>query len=69
MKTSIYDIATQTEIVRDYTESEAAEIATLETRLSAEVESAQQQAQHKDSGNQKLKDLGLTDEEIAAITS
>jgi hypothetical protein len=69
MKTSIYDIATQTEIVRDYTESEAAEIATLETRLSAEVEAAQQQAQDKESGNQKLKDLGLTDDEIAAITS
>ena len=37
MKTSIYDIATQTEIVREYTENEKAEIETLESRLIVEV--------------------------------
>ena len=54
----------------------AAEIAEAEaSRQKAEEEQEAAKAAHeqmladKESGNQKLKDLGLTDDEIAAITS
>ena len=48
--------------------AEAEAAAANEERAAREAEVAQQAAD-KASGNQKLKDLGLTDDEIAALTS
>ena len=50
--------AAHTQMVSDYADEVAA-------REAADI----QRAEDKASGNQKLKDLGLTDDEIAAITS
>ena len=69
MKLSNYDIATDTETIRDYSDEELATIGELEAALAAEQEEQAAKEAAKTSGNQKLKDLGLTDEEIAAITS
>tara|TARA_R100000406_G_scaffold26955_1_gene17357 strand:+ start:502 stop:711 length:210 start_codon:yes stop_codon:yes gene_type:complete len=69
MKLSNYDIATDTETIRDYSDEELATIGELEAALAAEQEERAAKEAAKTSGNQKLKDLGLTDEEIAAITS
>ena len=51
----IVDCSTGETTLRDFTAEEIAE--------------AEAVAADKESGNQKLKDLGLTDDEIAAITS
>ena len=48
--------------------AEAEAAAANEERAAREAEDAQRAAD-KESGNQKLIDLGLTDDEIAAITS
>lgn len=69
MKLSNYDIATDTETIRDYSDEELATIGELEAALAVEQEQQAAKDAAKTSGNQKLKDLGLTDEEIAAITS
>lgn len=69
MKLSNYDIATDTETIRDYSDEELATIGELEAALAVEQEEQAAKDAAKTSGNQKLKDLGLTDEEIAAITS
>tara|TARA_Y100000401_G_scaffold88731_1_gene74245 strand:+ start:199 stop:429 length:231 start_codon:yes stop_codon:yes gene_type:complete len=61
------------ETVRDLTADEIAQFEADKRRwaeLRAEEEAAAEKtAADKESGNQKLKDLGLTDDEIAAITS
>ena len=61
------------ETVRDLTVDEIAQFEADKRRwaeLRAEEEAAAEKtAADKASGNQKLKDLGLTDDEIAAITS
>ncbi len=49
-------------------ESEAAAARAIERRAEEEA-AAEKAAADKASGNAKLKDLGLTDDEIAAITS
>tara|TARA_Y100000991_G_scaffold175059_1_gene136978 strand:- start:32 stop:256 length:225 start_codon:yes stop_codon:yes gene_type:complete len=60
-------------IERDFTELEKAEIAAAAEANAEAV--AQQEAEEakaaadRESGNAKLKELGLTDEEIAALTS
>ena len=69
MKLSNYDIATDTETIRDYSDEELATIGDLEAALAVEQEEQAAKEAAKTSGNQKLRDLGLTDEEIAAITS
>ena len=58
---------------RDLTATEIAEAEASRQKAEEEQEAAkaahEQMLADKDSGNQKLKDLGLTDDEIAAITS
>ena len=68
-----FDCLTQTQTVRDMTaieivESEAIAVKAAERRVEEEA-AAEKAAADKASGNQKLKDLGLTDDEIAALTS
>jgi len=67
------DVQTGEVTERNFT---AVEIAEIEANAVANAEAlAIQQAEEarvaaeKESGNQKLKDLGLTDDEIAALTS
>lgn len=60
-------------IERDFTELEKAEIAAA-AEANAEAVAQQEAEQAKttadrESGNAKLKELGLTDDEIAALTS
>jgi len=68
-----FDCSTQTQTVRAMTAEEIAEheaIAVKAAERRAEQDAAAEKtAADKESGNQKLKDLGLTDDEIAAITS
>ncbi len=68
-----FDCSTQTQTVREMTAAEIAEIeaaAKESEKIRADQEAADAKtAADKASGNQKLKDLGLTDDEIAAITS
>ena len=59
-----------------YRELTAAEIAEAEASIKKAIEEQEavktaheQMLANKESGNQKLKDLGLTDDEIAALTS
>jgi hypothetical protein len=40
----------------------------VEDKIAARVAAANKKATDKAAGNQKLKDLGLTDDEIAAVT-
>ena len=47
---------------------EAASIAEIEKQDEDMKKEAEQKATDKVSGNQKLKDLGLTDDEISALT-
>ena len=58
---------------RDLTAVEIAEAEASKQKAEEEQEAAkvahEQMLADKESGNQKLKDLGLTDDEIAAITS
>ena len=73
MKVIEFDCLTQTQTVRDMTaveivESDALAVQAAE-RKAEEQAAAEKAAADKASGNQKLKDLGLTDDEIAAITS
>jgi len=73
MKVIEFDCLTQTQTVRDMTaveivESDALAVQAAERKAEEEA-AAEKAAADKASGNQKLKDLGLTDEEIAAITS
>jgi len=60
-------------IERNFTAEEIAEMEALAKINAEEAEAvAQREAQaaaDRESGNQKLKDLGLTDDEIAALTS
>ena len=73
MKRTVVNCATGEQTVEDLTPEEIAEVEAA--REAHEIEQAEQEAanekrqQDKQSGNQKLKDLGLTDDEIAAITS
>ena len=73
MKVIEFDCLTQTQTVRDMTAVEIVESNALAVqaaeRKAEEEAAAEKAAADKASGNQKLKDLGLTDEEIAAITS
>jgi hypothetical protein len=69
----IVDCSTGEETIRPFTaveitEFEAAAVSIAE-REAAEKAAAEKAAADKASGNQKLKDLGLTDDEIAALTS
>ncbi len=73
MQRTIVDCSTGITTIEDLTPGEIAEI---ETQQAAHQQQVREQAaieekrqQDKESGNQKLKDLGLTDDEIAAITS
>jgi len=63
--------ATGVQTVRDLTTEEIAAQEALNAevaeRQAAEQTAAEQTAADKASGNQKLKDLGLTDDEIAAL--
>lgn len=67
------DVQTGKVTERDFTELEKAEIAAAaeanaEAVTQQEAEEAKATAD-RESGNKKLKDLGLTDEEITALTS
>lgn len=67
------DVQTGEVTERDFTELEKAEIAAAaeanaEAVTQQEAEEAKATAD-RESGNKKLKDLGLTDEEITALTS
>ena len=67
------DVQTGEVTERDFTELEKAEIAAAaeanaEAVTQQEAEEAKATAD-RESGNKKLKDLGLTDDEIAALTS
>ena len=68
-----FDCLTQTQTVRAMTATEIAEseaIAVQAAERKAEEEAAAEKtAADKASGNAKLNDLGLTDDEIAALTS
>ena len=67
------DVQTGEVTERDFTDLEKAEIAAAAEANAEAV--AQQEAEEakaaadRESGNKKLKDLGLTDDEIAALTS
>ncbi len=67
------DVQTGEVTERDFTELEKAEIAAA-AKANAEAVTQQEAEEAKatadrESGNKKLKDLGLTDEEITALTS
>lgn len=67
------DVQTGEVTERDFTAEEIAEIeanavANAEALAIQQAEEARVAAE-KESGNQKLKDLGLTDDEIVALTS
>lgn len=73
MKVIEFDCLTQTQTVRDMTtveivESDALAVQAAERKAEEEA-AAEKAAADKVSGNQKLKDLGLTDDEIVALTS
>ena len=67
------DVQTGEVTERNFTAEEIAEMEALAKINAEEAEAvAQREAQaaaDRESGNQKLKDLGLTDDEIAALTS
>ena len=67
------DVSTGIETITELNAEEIAEmeasVAAANERKAAEEAAAEKAAADKASGNQKLKDLGLTDDEIAAITS
>ena len=72
-KVSEFNCETGEATVRDMTDAEEAAHTKLVSD-SADERAAQEaadikRAEDKASGNQKLKDLGLSDDEIAAITS
>ena len=58
----LQDLTSEEEVV------EAASIAEIEKQDEDMKKEAEQKATDKVSGNQKLKDLGLTDDEISALT-
>tara|TARA_A100001037_G_scaffold113468_1_gene103378 strand:+ start:542 stop:772 length:231 start_codon:yes stop_codon:yes gene_type:complete len=73
MNKLIVDCSTGEERFVPYTAVEIAEAEAMAARhqeeVAAQEAAAEKTAADKASGNQKLKDLGLTDDEIAAITS
>ena len=70
MKRTVVNCATGEQTVEDLTDEEIAEVeanrAAHEEELAAEEAAAAAKAAAKASGDAKLKELGLTDEEIAA---
>ena len=70
MKRTVVNCATGEQTVEDLTDDEIAEVeanrAAHEEELAAEEAAAAAKAAAKASGDAKLKELGLTDEEIAA---
>jgi uncharacterized protein (DUF4415 family) len=70
MKRTLINCATGEQTVEDLTDEEIAEIeanrAAHEEEVAAEEAAATAKAAAKASGDAKLKELGLTDEEIAA---
>ena len=72
-KKLVVDVTAGTEELVDLTDDEIAEIAAgaeaAKTQREAEEAAATQAATDKASGNAKLKALGLTDAEIAALVS
>ena len=73
MNRLIVDCSTGEERLVPYTAEEIAEAEAQAARhkeeVAAQEAAAEKAAADKASGNQKLKDLGLTDDEIAALTS
>ena len=68
-----FNCTTGQQTVREETAEEAAQRGVDATNAQAQRDADEAAAAKKDadkeSGNQKLRDLGLTDDEIAAITS
>ena len=73
MNRLIVDCSTGEERLVPYTAAEIAEAEAQAARhkeeVAAQEAAAEKAAADKASGNAKLKDLGLTDDEIAALTS
>jgi len=71
MKRTVVNCATGEQTVEDLTDEEIAEVeaarAAHEEEVAAEEAAAAAKASAKASGDAKLKELGLTDEEIAAL--
>ena len=69
----VYDCATGETTITPYTnvewEEQKAAKAAFEAAEQSRLEAEAKIEADRESGNQKLKDLGLTDDEIAAITS
>ena len=70
---TVHDCSTGIITEVELTAEEIDELQAMSERMAeqraAEEAAAEKAAADKASGNQKLKDLGLTDDEIAAITS
>jgi len=71
MKRTVVNCATGEQTVEDLTDEEIAEVEAARTaheeEVAAEEAAAAAKASAKASGDAKLKELGLTDEEIAAL--
>lgn len=69
----VHDCSTGITTHVELTAEEIAEMEAMSERMAeeraAEEEAAAQKAADRESGNAKLKELGLTDDEIAALTT
>ena len=66
-KEKIVNGATGEEIWRDFTEAEIAEVEKAKQEAQARVKESQEREANRQSALAKLIDLGLTEEEIAAL--
>ena len=68
MKTAIFDVATGVETIRDLTAEELATIENEQAQIEAIQSGEAELAAQKTSANEKLEALGLTAQEIEALT-